>query len=70
MSDDRTIAQAAEQALNMLGGNASLDELYDAVISNELYSFNSPTPKHVLLTELKRYIEDSPRSDHRPNPIF
>ncbi len=70
MKPTTTIADAAEQALKSLGRAATVDEIHAEIVTNGLYKFNTPTPVHVLETELKRLSEDSPRSDQRDNPRF
>lgn len=70
MTSSITIADAAEQALKSLGRAATADEIHAEIVKNGLYEFNTPTPVHVLETELKRLSEDSPRSDQRDNPRF
>lgn len=58
-----TISEAAEKALKSLAKPSSAEELYAEILRLGLYIFNTPTPIHVLQTELKRYLVDSPRSD-------
>lgn len=70
MNSAETIADAAEQALKSIGRAATADEIHAEIVNTGLYRFNTPTPVHVLETELKRYSVDSPRSDHRDKPRF
>ena len=70
MNPCKTIAEAAEKALNAIGRAASVEDIYANIIQSGLYQFNTPTPLHVLETELKRYSQDSPRSDRREKYRF
>ena len=70
MKQAETIADAAELALKALGRAATAEEIHAEILKSELYKFNTPTPFHVLETELKRYSLESPRSDHRDKPRF
>ncbi len=63
MNPDRTIADAAEQALREIGRPAPLEEIYGWIVGKALYEFNTPTPEHVLYTTLQRHLEDSKRID-------
>jgi dnd system-associated protein 4 len=63
MKPGTTIADAAELALQTLGRSADIDEIFQHILSNNLYLFNTPTPKHVLYTTLKRNLEYSSRVD-------
>lgn len=63
MKTGTTIADAAELAIKSLGGPATVDEIFQYIVSNDLYSFNTPTPEHVLYTTLSRNLEDSSRVD-------
>lgn len=60
-----TIADAAEQALVSLGKPSTGEEIHAEILRLELYQFNTPTPVHVLETELKRYSLESSRTDKR-----
>lgn len=70
MNQDRTIADAAEQALRELGRPAALEEIYSLIVQNGLYVFNTPTPEHVLYTTLQRHLDDSKRVDASPEVRF
>lgn len=70
MSKSLTIAEAASKALESLARPSSAEEIYAEIEKLDLYKFNTPTPIHVLETELKRYSIDSPRSDTRYQPRF
>lgn len=62
MSED-TITLAATEALRRLGGKAPLDKIYQKIIEDGLYTFDTPTPEHVLEIQIKRHISNSPRKD-------
>jgi dnd system-associated protein 4 len=51
---ERTIADAARMALQRIGKPATIDEIYKKVIELDLDEFNTPTPEHVLRTEIRR----------------
>ena len=65
-----SIADAAAQALRSLSRASTADEVHAEILRLDLYQFNTPTPVHVLETELKRYAIESPRSDSRDQPRF
>lgn len=54
MKTERTISEAAQIALRQLGKPSKIAEIYDKVIELNLYVFNTPTPEHVLRTEIRR----------------
>ena len=62
---ESTIADAAEKALKSLDRPSTAEELHAEILRLNLYKFNTPTPVHVLQTELKRYSSESPRADRR-----
>lgn len=54
MKTERTIADAARVALQRIGRSGTIAEIYKKVIELDLYDFNTPTPEHVLRTEIRR----------------
>jgi dnd system-associated protein 4 len=70
MSDSKTIADAAEEALKSLSKASTAEEIHLEILRLGLFQFNTPTPVHVLETELKRYSVESPRSDKREYSRF
>ena len=70
MSDSKTIADAAEEALKSLAKASTAEEIHSEILRLEIFKFNTPTPVHVLETELKRYSVESPRSDKRESSRF
>jgi len=70
MSEDTTIANAAEEALRSLGRPASPQEIFNEIERLRLYKFNTPVPVHVLETTLKRHAPESNRSDKRDIILF
>jgi len=70
MSEDTTIANAAEAALRSLGRPASSQEIFAEIERLNLYKFNTPVPVHVLETTLKRHATESNRSDKRDTIFF
>jgi len=70
MSNSKTIADAAEEALKSLAKASTAEEIHSEILRLGLFQFNTPTPVHVLVTELKRYSVESPRSDKREYSRF
>jgi len=70
MIPNHTIADAAEKALKNLGRASTAEEIHAEILRLELYKFNTPTPVHVVETEMKRYSLESPRNDCREQPRF
>ena len=54
-----TINEAARKALVIIGKPAHIDHIYDVIINNNLYTFNTPTPKSVLNNEMNRACKGS-----------
>lgn len=65
-----TIAEAAQQVLRDLGRPASIDEIYTEIIKRNLYTFNTPTPEHVLRTTIRRQTDCVDRVDSRDEILF
>lgn len=53
--NQRTIANAARQALSFLGGAGSLEEIYEKICLHKLYKFGAKEPKGVLRITLDRH---------------
>lgn len=70
MTPNKTIADAAEKALRNLSRPSTAEEIHAEILRLDLYKFNTPTPVHVVETELKRYAVESPRNDSRDQPRF
>ena len=70
MNQATTIADVAEQALKSLARPSTAEEIHAEIERLDLYQFNTPTPVHVLETELKRYSAESSRSDKREGSRF
>lgn len=70
MSTKDTIAQVAQQVLRDLGRPASVDELYAEIVKRNLYTFDTPTPEHVLRTAIRRQTDCVERVDSRDEIIF
>ncbi len=70
MTSALTIHEAAERALKLVGKPSSLDEIYRVILEHGLYEFNTPTPEHVLRTEIRRYTKNVERSDSRERSKF
>jgi len=69
MTDD-TIALAAREALSRLGGRASLEDIYQKIVDDDLFRFDTPTPEHVLDIQIKRHLSNSPRKDNVAPILF
>jgi dnd system-associated protein 4 len=65
-----TIVDAAQKAISTLGGMPSLVEIYDTILSLNLYTFNTDQPQHVLRTQIHRYCDNVERVDKSESPIF
>lgn len=65
-----TIVEAAQKAISTLGGMPSLAEIYDTILSLNLYTFNTDQPQHVLRTQIHRYCDNVERVDKSETPIF
>ena len=63
MTSGLTIAEAAQKALNALGRPSSVAEIYAEIVRLGLYSFDTPTPEHVLRTTIRRYSDNVERVD-------
>lgn len=48
------ISDAAVKALQDLGKPSSIEEIYNFIIQNNLYEFNTDVPQHVLRTTIRR----------------
>jgi len=70
MNAEATILEAAQKALILLGKPASVDEIYRIIISNGFYTFNTPTPEHVLRTTIRRHTKDVERVDSSDAVLF
>jgi dnd system-associated protein 4 len=64
------IAMVAQQVLASLGKAASIDEIYAEIIEKRLYTFNTPTPEHVLRTTIRRHTENVERVDSLDEILF
>jgi len=65
-----TIAQVAQQVLRDLGRSASVDEIYAEIVRRNLYTFNTPTPEHVLRTAIRRQADGVDRVDSQEEILF
>jgi len=64
-----TITDAAIRALKLLGGPSTIDDIYEKIITEGLYEFNTPTPEHVLRTTIRRHTGNVERADSS-NPVL
>lgn len=70
MTSKDTIAQVAQKVLRVLGRPASVDEIYGEILKRGLYTFNTPTPKHVLRTAIRRQTDCVERVDAQDEILF
>lgn len=70
MSGPSTIAEVALKPLQSLGKPASTEEIYSEILRLHLYSFNTPTPKHVLRTAVRRHTASVERVDSSDKILF
>ena len=70
MSAENTILEAAQRALRLIGRPASVEDIYCVVIENDFYSFNTPTPEHVLRTAIRRHTKGLCRVDSSDLVLF
>lgn len=70
MRKEPTIADAAIQALQLLGRPSSIDEIYTKIIADGLYEFNTPAPEHVLRTTIRRHTGNVERVDSSDPVLF
>lgn len=65
-----TIAEAAVEALKKIGCPSTIREIYKFITEENLYSFNTDFPEHVLQTEIRRKTLGVERIDSSENVIF
>jgi dnd system-associated protein 4 len=65
-----TIKEAAQQALEILGKPSTTDQIFETILTNKLFEFNTDVPQHVLRTTLKRHSENSTRTDSFDEILF
>lgn len=52
---NRTIVEAAKQALLLIGHSASVDEVYDVIVTHQLYEFGAKSPHSVIRVTMDRH---------------
>jgi dnd system-associated protein 4 len=70
LKTERTIAEAARIALQRIGRPSTIFEIYQKVTALGLYKFNTPTPEHVLRTEIRRKTLGVERADLSADNLF
>lgn len=63
MTDALLIRNAAETALRNLARPGTIPEIYDEIVRGNLFTFNTPTPEHVLRTTIRRHTNNVERTD-------
>jgi len=63
MNENLTIAEAALKVLKGLGRPALIEEIYAEILKRNLYKFDTPTPEHVLKTQIRRHTRNMERVD-------
>lgn len=53
----RTIVQAVIEVMKLRGRPMTVTEVYEAIISDGLYTFNTDTPVHVVRSQIRRHCE-------------
>lgn len=68
----RTIVQAIGEALKREGKPSRIKTIYNRIIEDDLYRFNSSDPEHIVRTMLRRHCEnmDFPSASKRKNFVF
>lgn len=69
-SESQTIVACAVDALRKLGRPATIDDIYDHIVTHGLYSFNTDVPKHVLRTSIRRHTHGADRVDAASVVLF
>ncbi|MDB5124831.1 MAG: hypothetical protein JWP94_2960 [Mucilaginibacter sp.] len=54
---ERTINDAIKIALQNQKDGLTVKEIYNRIIEQQLYKFNSPTPEHIVQTQIRRRCE-------------
>ncbi|HEY8781194.1 MAG TPA: HTH domain-containing protein [Mucilaginibacter sp.] len=54
---ERTINDAIKIALKNEKHGLTVKEIYNRIILQQLYNFNSPTPEHIVQTQIRRRCE-------------
>ncbi|MHB8712502.1 MAG: DNA phosphorothioation-associated protein 4 [Trichloromonadaceae bacterium] len=70
MSETCTIAEVAKLVMRSLGKPVTVDEIYSEILRQKLYTFNTPTPEHVLRTTIRRHTGNVERVDVRETVMF
>jgi len=65
-----TIIEAAKQALKELGRPASAQEIYNQILSKDLYRFGAKKPLGILRSELQRNCVDFQGKTRSPSPCL
>lgn len=70
MNADTTILEAAQRALRLIGRPAPVEDIYHVILENDFYTFNTPTPEHVLRTTIRRHTKGVERVDSSDVVLF
>ena len=54
---ERTINDAIKIALKNHKDGLTVKEIYNRIVEQQLYKFNSPTPEHIVQTQIRRRCE-------------
>ena len=70
MKEEGLIRDAAVEALQVLGKASAISEIYDEIVRQRLYVFNTPVPEHVLRTTIRRHTGNVERTDSSELVLF
>ena len=55
-----TILEAAVEVLDGKGGPTPVNDIYEEIVRNNLYSFSAKNPRSVLSGTLRKHVKTSP----------
>lgn len=64
------IYQAIYQVLKEKNQIMTLDEIYDAIVDKDLFTFNTPNPQQIIRTQINRRSYQSRRADKQDEVLF
>ena len=72
MGDDRpkTITQAIARVMQQSGKALSIGEVYNAIVSQNLYHFKADDPLHIVRNEIRRHCLNLDFSSASPTKLF
>ncbi len=67
---NRTIQEAAIEALRRNGKPLSTKEIYNSIIEHDLYRFNAENPENIVKIEIRRHCEGVEFPTAKSNKVF